>query len=168
MKYPYKKQLCSCVATLFRSAARFARVGILNSRPDGSRVVLVSVAEFFVCFIFYFVGNLPVGIFLMGIFLVTVATRVEQRLYISLFYSLILYKLNLYKREDRVYILTIALENQSSFARSHRCVRSTSLSGLRFHGVCCTKCGLSRRVLPTISSCLYIGKFTQIFEATVI
>ena len=40
---PTKKQLCSYVAKLFRFVTRFARVGILNSRPGGSREVLVSV-----------------------------------------------------------------------------------------------------------------------------
>ena len=30
---------------LFRFVARFARVGILNSRPGGSREVVVSVSE---------------------------------------------------------------------------------------------------------------------------
>ena len=56
---------------MLRLVARFAGVGILNSRPDGSREVLVSVSDsFFV--LFFFVGNLPEGIFVVGIFLVTV------------------------------------------------------------------------------------------------
>ena len=42
-----KKNLCSYVTTMFRFLFRFARVGILSSRPVGSREVLVSVSEFF-------------------------------------------------------------------------------------------------------------------------
>ena len=37
--------LFQIVAKLFWLVARFVRVGILNSRPDGSREVLVSVSE---------------------------------------------------------------------------------------------------------------------------
>ena len=40
-----KKLICFYVATLFRFVARFARVGILNSRPGGSHEVLVNVSE---------------------------------------------------------------------------------------------------------------------------
>ena len=45
MKDTNKKNFCLYVATLFRFVARFASVGILNSRPGGSREVLVSVSE---------------------------------------------------------------------------------------------------------------------------
>ena len=68
MKYSHKKWLFSYVATLFQFVVHFARVGILNSRPGGSREVLVSDSECFVGFC----GNFLVGIFLVGIFMVLV------------------------------------------------------------------------------------------------
>merc|ERR1719154_1056403 len=55
--------------TLFLFVSSFTRVEILNSRPGGSREVLVSVFEFF------YVGNFAVGIFFVGIFLVTASIK---------------------------------------------------------------------------------------------
>ena len=59
------------VATLFRFVARFARVGILNSRPDGLHEVLVSVYLFFVIFLFcgqFSCGHISCGKFFLVIF----------------------------------------------------------------------------------------------------
>ena len=64
-KDPRKKTFFLYVATLFRFVACFAFVGILNSRPSGSREILLSVSEFS-----FFIGNFPMGTFLVGIFLV--------------------------------------------------------------------------------------------------